>query len=87
MCIRDRLQSALRAGADGIIPTITTYEGVGSQLLGRVSTGDIVPVSVAYGGISLQGEYRIVSLTWNPDDETMDFTLNPFSDYRDPSIG
>jgi len=85
--LEGQLQQALRSGVDGVIPTITTYEGVGSQLLGQVSTGDIVPVSVAYGGLSLQGDYRIVSLTWNPDDETMDFTLNPFDDYRDPGVG
>ena len=84
--LEGQLQRALRFGKDATIPTLTTYEGVGSQLLGQVSTGDVVPVSVVYGSLALQGEYRIVALTWNPDDETMDFTLNQFDDYRDPSL-
>jgi len=84
--LEGQLQRALRFGQDATIPTLTTYEGVGSQLLGQVSTGDVVPVSVVYGSLALQGEYRIVALTWNPDDETMDFTLNQFDDYRDPSL-
>ena len=84
--LEGQLQRALRFGKDATIPTLTTYEGVGSQMLGQVTTGDVVPVSVAYGALALQGEYRIVALTWNPDDETMDFTLNQFDDYRDPAL-
>jgi hypothetical protein len=79
-----QVERALRQKRNGRIPTLTTYEGVGSQLLGSIQTGDIVPVEASHGGLAVSGDHRIVQILWDPKTETMDITLNPLNDNNDP---
>jgi hypothetical protein len=67
------------------IPDLTTFEKIGSQLLGQVSVGDVVPVDVQYGSISLVGEYRIIGLSLDPATNALTFSLNPFEEWNDPA--
>ena len=68
------------------IPTVKTYERRGSELLGAVHTGDVVRVVVNQGWIDLDAEYRIIAMTLDPDNETIEFTLNPFEEWNDPTV-
>lgn len=68
-----------------VIPAITTMEGKGIELLGALATGDVVPVDVVHGGISLVGDFRIMGIALDPATETMQLTLNPFEEWNDPT--
>lgn len=80
-------ESAWRQRQDARIPTLTTYENRGYELLGRISTGDVVPVNCSSEGEQLVGEFRIMSLTLYPATESMDITVNHFDDVNDPALG
>lgn len=84
--LEGQMQRTLRQKRNATIPTVTTYAGRGSELLGQISTGDIVPVEASYGGLIVSGDHRIVSMTYQPDTETMAITVNPFTEYQDPLL-
>jgi hypothetical protein len=84
--LEGQMQQAVRQKRNAKIPILTTHDHLGMVLFGQITTGDIVPVDVVYGGVDLQGEFRIVAITLNPDDETMDIAVNPFSDDNDPYL-
>lgn len=82
----DQAERALRQfRVPVIIPTLTTYENVGGELLGNVSVGDVVNVQAQIGAISLDGEYRIVEMRLDPETENMQVTVNPFEEWNDPT--
>lgn len=67
------------------IPTVTTFEGRGSELLGYVTVGDVVSAVADHGTLSLSGEFRIVGMRLDPASETLALTLNPFEEWNDPT--
>lgn len=60
------------------IPSVTTYENAGDELIGMLSPGDIVPVVVNRGWIQLNALYRIITIVLDPYTEAMTLTLNPY---------
>jgi hypothetical protein len=84
--IEDQAQRGLRQyRVPVVIPTLTTYENFGSELLGSISVGDVVPVQATIGAIELSGEYRIVQISLDPATENMQITVNPFEEWNDPT--
>lgn len=67
------------------IPKVTTYEGRGGELLGVISVGDVVPVVADHGTMSMDGDFRIIGISLDPESETMELTLNPFEEWNDPT--
>ena len=65
------------------IPSVTTYADMDSEdsLIGMVSPGDILPVTVKRGWIDLNDDYRVISMTLNPQTEQITFTLNPWANW------
>lgn len=84
--LQDQAERRMRQGrVPVVIPAITTMEGKGAELLGAISTGDVVPVDIQAGSVDLYGDYRIVGIALDPATETMKLTLNPFEEWNDPA--
>ena len=71
----DVAREELRVSRDPYIIEVTTYEGAG-PLVGRLKTGDFVPVRIHHGHVHIDGVYRVVALSLTPQTETMNVTLN-----------
>ena len=82
--LEGQMETALRSKRNGVIPTLTTYEKMGTDLWYGLQTGDIVEVDCEYGGISVQGEHRILEITLDPETDQLDLTLNPLGADNDP---
>lgn len=63
------------------MPTLTTYEVAGDGLFGKISVGDIVPVYVNNGWATLDGDFRVVSISRNPMTGVLSFTVNPYQNW------
>lgn len=86
--LQDQADAAMRKlRTPVLIPQLTTYRGMGANLLAELVVGDVVPVNVTLGSIELIGDYRIISIKIHPDSETMQLTLNPFDEWNDPYQG
>jgi hypothetical protein len=84
--LTDQAQRALRQSRVPVrIPSVVTMEGVGQRLIGVLQTGDVVPVVATWGGMQLDGDYRIIEIGFDPASDTMALTLNPFEEWNDPT--
>lgn len=50
-----------------VTPDLTLIRTVDLDLLFQVEVGDTVPVYIDHGRYQISGDYRITSITWNPD--------------------
>ncbi len=50
---------------------------VSSQLLGLISTGDVLPINIDFGRIQVKGNYRIMQITWNNAAQALALSLQP----------
>ncbi len=61
------------------IPEVTIHHEV-EDLVGEIEVGDIVPVHIEYGWVSVEADYRVIGVKHDPAKEHTALTLNPVSD-------
>lgn len=58
-------------------PITTSNLVVDEFLLGKIETGDTLPVNVDYGRLQMKGDFRIMELTWRKDPGDILLSLQP----------
>lgn len=62
--------------------TVTSVTVYAPHLIDSLQTGDVVSVTIDHGWVQLSGRYRVVAISVDPANETMELTLNDAAVYE-----